>query len=71
MKVLELFCGTKSFSKECEKMGWDVTTVDNNPKFEPDILVDVMHWDYKDFGPVDVLWMGVPCTLYKSGIMRK
>jgi len=71
MRVLELFCGTKSFSSECIKMNWDVTTVDNNPKFEPDILVDIMQWDYSDFGPIDVLWMGVPCTLYSNASFKR
>ena len=71
MKVLELFCGTKSFSSECEKMGWDVTTVDNNQKISPDILTDVMQWDYTGFGLIDVLWMGVPCTLYSNASFKR
>ena len=52
-------------------MGWDVTTVDNNPKFEPDVLVDVMQWDYSGFDPIDVLWMGIPCTLYSNASFKR
>ena len=58
MKCLEIFAGTKSFSKEAEKAGWHCTTLDNDPKFEPSILVDIMEWDYSDLGPVDVFGRG-------------
>ena len=65
MKVLELFCGTKSFSKALKKKypGAKVITVDMNPKFSPDILTDVLKWDYKKlkFKP-DFIWASPPCT---------
>jgi hypothetical protein len=64
MKVLELYCGTKSFSKECEKVGWECTTVDNRSAFDPTILVDVLTWDYTTLPPIDILWAGIPCTKF-------
>ena len=64
MRALEWFCGTKSFSRECERAGWEVTTVDNREKFSPTILADVLTWDYTTHPPVDVFWAGIPCTKY-------
>jgi hypothetical protein len=71
MKCLEIFAGNKSFSKEAEKAGWHCTTVDNDPKFEPSILVDIMEWDYSDFGPIDVFWAGTPCTLFSNASFKR
>lgn len=42
-RVLDLFCGLGGFSsafKESER--WDVTTVDIEERFDPDITADVM-----------------------------
>ena len=71
MKVLEIFCGTKSFTTQCVRAGWDCTTLDNDKKFEPDILIDIMKWDYTDFGPVDVFWSGTPCTLFSNASFKR
>ena len=71
MKVLEIFCGTKSFSKECEQLGWDVTTIDNDSKFSPSICCDIMTWNYKEFPTPDVLWLGIPCTLYSNASFKR
>ena len=35
MKVLELFCGTKSISKSFQKEGHQTFTVDSNPEHNP------------------------------------
>ena len=71
LRVLEVFCGTKSFTKECERVGWQCTTLDNDPKFELSILVDIMEWDYKQFGPVDILWCGCPCTTFSIASFKR
>ena len=52
-------------------MGWQCTTLDNDPKFQPSILVDIMEWDYSDFGPVDVFWAGTPCTLFSNASFKR
>lgn len=36
VKCLELFAGRKSFSKEAEKRGFQVFTVDFKKRFKPD-----------------------------------
>jgi len=49
MRLLEVFCGTKSFGKVFEKNDWEVVSVDIEPMWQPDILVDVLEWDYKTY----------------------
>ena len=65
MKILELFCGTKSFSNEAEKMGHKSYTFDNNEKFKPDVCCDILDikktWIPKN---IDVLWASPPCTSF-------
>lgn len=59
MKLLELFCGTKSVGKEFAKLGYEVTSVDIDIVFQPDILIDI-----RDFEPTeyyDVIWASPPC----------
>ena len=71
LRVLEIFCGTKSFSKAAIERGWEVTTLDNDPKFEPDILCDIMDWDYKNFPVPDVFWAGIPCTTFSTASFKR
>jgi site-specific DNA-cytosine methylase len=78
MKILELFCGTKSFTKEAEKLGHKCFTVDFNKKFNPDLCIDVMDLDIKmlplEFQNPDVIWASCPCTEYshakRTGIRK-
>ena len=62
-RVLELFSGTGSVGKVAREKGWDVVSVDIDPR--ADINEDIMVWDYmsltKDF---DVVWASPPCTKY-------
>ena len=65
MKILELFCGTKSFSKEAEGRGHKCFTVDINKKFSPDLCKDIMNIKLEEIPFVpDVIWASPPCTEY-------
>ena len=68
MKLLELFCGTKSIAKVFEKNGYDVFTVDINKDFEPDLCVDILDLTYdmipEEFRKPDVIWASPPCTTF-------
>jgi hypothetical protein len=69
MRILELFCGTKSFSKVAELRGHQVTTLDWDKKFSPDICIDIL--DIKDidsffWDKYDVVWASPPCTEYSK-----
>ncbi len=68
MKVLELYCGTKSFSKVAESLGHDVFTVDFNPKFHPDMCCDMLYFNKgmlpKEWRKPDVIWASPPCQTF-------
>jgi site-specific DNA-cytosine methylase len=65
VKLLELFKGTGSFGKSAKKLGWRVTSLDNEAKYSPDILVDVLKWNYKDLDFIpDVITASPPCATF-------
>lgn len=71
IKVLELFSGTKSFSKELDKNKFEVISLDILNKFNPDICIDILNWDYKslNFKP-EIIWSSPPCTEYSHAKSR-
>ena len=67
MRVLELFAGTGSISKQMTDADECVSLDISAEFFEPTILTDIMEWDYRSAFPqghFDVIWAGVPCTEY-------
>jgi len=60
MRTIELFCGTKSFSKVADALGHSTFTVDNDPSFVPTMLADIRYWT-PPRGGADVLWASPPC----------
>ncbi len=66
IKVLELFSGTGSVSKVCDKLGWESVSVDMI--LPADHQVDIMEFDYKQY-PKDyfqVVWGSPPCVNYSK-----
>lgn len=63
MKLLELFCGTKSIGKEFAKLGFEITSLDFDPQFNPDICADILTLpdDYFANQGFDVVWASPPC----------
>jgi hypothetical protein len=69
LRVLELCCGSKSFSREISRQfpGAEVVTLDFDERYEPTFLIDVTRWNYPSFFPVayfDIIWASPPCTEY-------
>ena len=64
MKLLDLFSGTKSVTKQAIELGLDVTCLDRD--LEADIKTDIMEWNYREYEPhyFDILWASPPCTEY-------
>tara|TARA_R110000765_G_scaffold106117_2_gene196441 strand:+ start:5230 stop:5871 length:642 start_codon:yes stop_codon:yes gene_type:complete len=68
MKVLELFCGTKSVGKYCNELGWESISLDFDKKFNPTHLCDILEWDYKQYDKnyFDIIWASPDCTEYSK-----
>ena len=76
MILLELFSGTGSVGKVFREAGWDVISVDLNPKCNPTIVADVYQLELADVlasrppdasgSPIciDLLWASPVCTHY-------
>ena len=69
MKVLELFKGSGSVGKYCEKypeMYDVVVSLDIYPNSNATYTTDLMLWDYKQFpsGHFDIIWASSPCIVY-------
>lgn len=69
MKVLELFCGTKSISTAFKERGYEVYTVDWEKDFNPTLCADIgtiTADQIKELcgGVPDVIWASPDCTSY-------
>jgi site-specific DNA-cytosine methylase len=71
VKTLELFCGTKSFSKIAQKYGYEITTLDNQQRFNPTILQDILDMPDDYFGYFDIVWASPPCTAFSVARIGK
>ena len=71
--ALDLFCGTKSVSEALRGIGYQVVTLDSNPKTCSDICVDILQWDYRSLKPgkFDVIFAAVPCTEYSMALATR
>lgn len=68
MICVELFCGSKSFSKVAQSLGHKTFTVDIDPQFNPDLCIDIMDFNIfmlpEEFRHPDILWASPPCTTF-------
>ena len=63
MRVLDLFCGTKSIAKTAESMGHEVFTIDNDPAHDADWTIDILKLaQWRIGGDFDMIWASPPCT---------
>jgi len=62
MRTIELFSGTKSFSKVMEQHNHQTTTVDKDCSLNPDVCADLRQ--IESVGSVDMLWASPPCTAF-------
>ena len=76
MKVLDLFCGTKSIANAFESRGHEVFTVDWDKQFDPTLCADIGKLTAKDVislcgGVPDVIWASPDCTTYSVAAISK
>jgi len=65
-RLLELFCGTKSAGKVFSENGYEVISLDFNPKFNATHTEDILTWDYTIY-PSDhfeVIWASPDCKTW-------
>jgi len=65
MKILELFAGSRSFSKVAEEMGMETFTSDFKDFDKIDYVCDILDFDVSKvpFNP-DIIWASPPCTYF-------
>ena len=76
MKVLDLFCGTKSVATAFKVRGHEVYTVDWDKQFKPDLAADIGTLTAADIinlcgGVPDVIWASPDCTTYSVAAISK
>ena len=66
--LLELFSGTGSIGRAFRAQGYDVISVDLDPKAEADITKDILDFEVAELDgrAVDVIWASPPCTWYSK-----
>lgn len=68
MRMLDLFAGLGGASQAFAARGWDVVTVDNDPRFGCTHTADLATWSYEG-PPVDLVWASPPCTEFSRESM--
>jgi site-specific DNA-cytosine methylase len=71
MKTLELFSGTKSFSKVMKAHRHFTYTIDNDPSLEPDLCGSILDIDGRVFTECAIIWASPPCQGFSVAAIGK
>jgi site-specific DNA-cytosine methylase len=74
MQTLELFSGTKSFSKiASSKYNYETITIDNDSSLNPDICIDIMDFniDHLQGYKPDIIWASPPCQKFSVAALGR
>lgn len=70
-KTIELFCGTKSFSKVMQAHGHSTFTIDSDESLKPDCVKDInLIIGLEGYSP-KILWASPPCTAFSVASIGK
>ena len=66
MRLLDLFTGTGSVKFVAESLGYEVTSLDIDPRCNPDVVADITLFDYTvwSHGEFDIVWASPPCETF-------
>lgn len=65
INTVELFCGSKSFSKVRKKLWDSIFTVDIEKKYKPVLVKNILDLQKEDLPQnINVLWLSPPCTTF-------
>ena len=70
---MELFSGTGSVGRVLREAGWEVVSLDVNPRWGADIQEDILTWDYTTFGPktFDLVTASPPCVEFSRALTTR
>lgn len=71
MNTIELFSGTKSFSKVMAEHGHGTLTIDNDHTLEPDMCFDMREIMGTQAQGMDLLWASPPCQGFSVAAIGK
>jgi hypothetical protein len=65
-RLLELFSGTGSVGRVFKERGWEVLSLDLDPKSDADLHMDVMDFDFRAYprSYFQCVWASPPCVQY-------
>ena len=71
--MLDLFSGTGSVAKVYRDHGYEVITLDSDPRFKADIQTNILEWDPRDYPPgyFDTIFAAPPCTEYSIAMTSR
>lgn len=71
MRLLELFCGTKSIGKEFEKVGFEVVSLDFDAQFNATYTADILTVPDDLFSGFDAVWASPPCNAFTVALIGR
>ena len=75
LKTLELFAGSRSFSKVAKDLGHETYTLDIHPFEEVDLVCDIFDFNINTYvlenGFPDIIWASPPCTFFSVASIGK
>lgn len=71
MKILELFCGTKSIGKAARARGHYVVSLDFDPQFQPTVTADILDVNVGIGREFHMIWASPPCTTFSVASIGK